>query len=155
MRLCKVVSRLTVLITSLFVAVSVSAEAGESDYILVDGMPDILGEKKRTLAIKDDDRGLQFLQEIYSEQFGHAWIQTFVLSVSCLDDGAEPSLVPHIMAIKYLPKKPASFTIATLHDIYKEVYVDAKEGRIRLYEDVSAHAMMELSESYLPRCLRI
>jgi hypothetical protein len=133
----------------------VPALAGEDDYILVDRMPELRGEKQRSLSVEDEERSLKLLQEVYSEQFGHAWMQISVLSASCLDDLTATSPTPHIMAIKYLPKKPASFAIATLHDIYKEVYVDAKEGRIRLYEDVSGGAMVELSEKYLPQCVRI
>lgn len=131
------------------------ADAGEDDYILVDRMPDILGQQERSLSMEDEDRRVQLRQEVYSEQFDHAWMQTFVLSASCLDNPAPTPMVPHIVAIKYLPKKPASFAIATLHDIYKEVYVDAQEGRIRLYEDVPGFSMLELSEKYRPKCAQI
>lgn len=140
-------------------AMSVPAEAGEDEYIFVDRMPDIRGEKQRSLVAEDGERRVRVRQDIYTEQFDHAWLQIFVLSGSCLDgvDGVpEMSTSPHIMAIKYLPKKPASFTIATLHDIYKEVYVDAdEEGGIRLYEDIGGAAMLELSERYGPRCVGI
>ena len=151
----RVTGWLAVAMASLILVMSMSGEAGESDYILVDRMPEILGKKKRLKVTEDTDRGLRLLQEVYWEEFEHAWIQTFVLSASCLDGDPDSLLAPHIIAVKYLPKKPANFTIATLHDIYKEVYVDADDDRIRPYEDVSGHSMLELSERYLPRCVRI
>lgn len=143
------------LIALVLYAPSTPVGAGEDDFILVDRMPKILGEKMRSQILEDEDRGIEIVQDIYSEQFAHAWVETFVLMVSCLDKPEEPRPSPHIVAIKYLPKKPESFAIATLHDIYKEVYLDAGEERIRLYEDVSGHEMVELSERYMPKCIRI
>lgn len=151
----RVANWLAVVMTSLVFVASVPVDAGEAEYIIVDRMPDILGEKKRSTVMEDTDRGLRLLQEVYSEEFEHAWIQTFVLSASCLDGDPESLSAPHIIAIRYLPKKPANFAIATLHDIYKEVYVDANDDRIRLYEDVSGYSMLKLSERYSPKCVRV
>ncbi|MGI9486817.1 MAG: hypothetical protein ACR2RF_13240 [Geminicoccaceae bacterium] len=129
-----------------------SVSAIEDRFIYVDRMPDVRGEHKRTLALDNEDNGQKIVQELFAEDFKHAVIETFVLSITCAPDAGPRT---YIIAIKYPPKKPASFAVATLHDIYKEVYVEDRNGRIRLYEDVHGRSMLDLSERFLPACLPV
>ena len=133
-------------------ALMASVSATEDRFIYVDRMPDARGELRRTLAFDDEDNGQKIVQKLFAEDFEHAVIETYVLSVTCAPD-AGPQI--YIVAIRYPPKKPASFAIASLHDIYKEVYVEDRNGRIRLYEDVPGQSMLDLSERFLPACLPI
>lgn len=133
-------------------ALTASASATEDRFIYVDRMPDIRGEHKRTLTVDDEDGAQRIVQERYALDFEHAVIETYVLSVAC---GQGVDLRPYILAVRYPPKKPATFAVATLHDIYKEVYVEDRSGRIRLYENVRGQAMLTLSERFKPSCLPI
>ena len=133
-------------------ALMVSVSATEDRFVYVDRMPDVRGEHRRTLAFDNEDSGQKIVQELFAEDFEHAAIETYVLSVTCAPDAGP---LTYIVAIKYPPKKPASFAVATLHDIYKEVYVEDRNGRIRLYEDVQGQSMLDLSERFLPACLPI
>jgi|GEM_PF-3460949 len=126
--------------------------ASEDRFIYVDRMPAVRGELKRTLTVDDDKGGQQIVQDLYAEDFEHALIETYVLTVACGPD-AGPRV--YIVALKYPPKKPETFAVATLHDIYKEVYVEDQRGKIRLYEDVQGEAMLTLSERFKPTCLPI
>ena len=87
------------------------------------------------------------MQTLYSEEFEHAFIKTYLYELACLGE-AEAALRTYIVAFKYPPKKPSSFAVATLHDVFKEVYVEDWNGRIRLYEDVSGQAMLTLTERF-------
>ena len=128
--------------------------AGELDYAIVDRMPDVRGELKRSIEGTDEARGVYLTQDLYSEDFDHAWIQTFVTTAFCRKTDSTSNSAPFLIAIKYPPKKPATFTIAGLHDVYKQVYVRDRNSRIRLYEDVSGQSMLELSDTFLPLCLK-
>lgn len=130
---------------------------GENDYIFVDRMPQTLGELQRTLTYQDEQDGLEVEQTLFAEDFAHALVQTFVMTAHCPDEGAGQTSMPkiYIMAIKYPPKNPATFAVARLHDIYKEVYVTDRNGKIRLYEDVAPQSMLDLSETFKPTCIRI
>jgi hypothetical protein len=138
----------------LFLTASAASIAGEDTFIFVDKLPDIRGDHQRKLTAKDEQNGLRIDQDVYAEDFDHAWIQTFVMAARCLDEKAEAATRAYIVAIKYPPKKPATFAIAGLHDIYKEVYVEDRSGRIRLYEDVPAQSMLEIFDRFKPVCVR-
>ncbi len=124
--------------------------ATEDRFIYVDRMPAIRGELVRSISGDDDDSGHRILQDLYAEDYEHAVVETYVLKVAC---GSENELKTFIHAIKYPPKRPKTFAIATLHDIYKEVYVEDRTGKIRLYEDVQSQQMLTLSERFRPACL--
>ena len=149
-----------VLITLLAAGLAAVALAGpsgatEDRFIYVDRMPDIRGEHVRTIAGDDEEGGLRIVQDLYALDFEHALIETYVLKVACTGGGRDVEPRTYITAVKYPPKKPATFAVATLHDIYKEVYVEDGSGRIRLYEDVQGDAMLQLSERFKPACLPI
>ncbi len=133
---------------ALIIAVA-SLSATEDRFIYVDRMPEIRGEHQRTLAFDDEDSGQKITQELFAEDFEHAVIETYVLTVAC---GPNAGPRTYIIALKYPPKKPSNFTVATLHDIYKEVYVEDRAGKIRLYEDVQGQSMLDLSERFQPAC---
>lgn len=128
------------------------SSATEDEFIYVDRMPAIRGELVRTIKGDDGNGGHRIEQDLYAEDYEHAAVETYVLKIAC---GGETTPKPYILAIKYPPKKPATFAIATLHDIYKEVYVEDPNGRIRLYEDVQGQNMLTLSERFKPTCLPI
>ena len=119
------------------------ARATEDRFIYVDRMPAIRGELKRSIEV-DDEGGERIAQELYTEDFEHALIETYVLTIACGTGQADVSGAArtYIVAIKYPPKKPKTFAVATLHDIYKEVYALDQTGRIRLYEDVQGQSML-------------
>lgn len=126
--------------------------ATEDKFIYVDRMPEIRGEHARSITGEDGESGHKIVQDLYAEDYDHAVIETYVLKVACGPDAGPQT---YIVAIKYLPKKPATFTVATLHDIYKEVYVEDRSGKVRLYEDIQSQQMLTLSERFKPNCLPI
>lgn len=149
-------SRLLIGMMVLGLAAAVApASAGEDTFIYVDRMPDVRGELKRTITADDERHGQKIVQDLYAEDFEHAVIETYVLTIDCSDGAAETAPRTFIVALKYPPKKPSTFAVATLHDIYKEVYVEDRGGRIRLYEDVAGQSMLTLSERFKPACLPI
>ena len=134
---------------------AVKLGATEDQFIYVNRMPEVRGEHQRTIRVVDEERGQTIMQDLYREDFEHALIETYILKIAC--DGGAKKVDPEafIIAFKYPPKKPETFAVATLHDIYKDVYVRDGSGRIRLYEDVHGQAMLELSERFRPDCLPI
>ena len=142
------------------VAIS-SAHAGENDFIYVDRMPKARGDLERTLTHKEERGALRIVQKVFVEDHDHALIRTYVMTADCrekaVDDDSPRRSSPkvYVTAIKYLPKKPATFAVAGLHDIYKEVYVVDGDGKVRLYEDVAAQSMPELAEAFKPACVLI
>jgi len=142
-----------------------SAYGGENKFIFVDRMPEVRGALERSLTHQDEPGGLQVVQRVFVEDYEHALIQTYVMAAQCpngdLDDEAKRDSDQHssskiyITAIKYLPKRPATFAVAGLHDLYKDVYVIDRDGKIRLYEDVAPQSMLELSEAFEPVCALI
>ncbi len=136
-----------------FASYGAPARATEDRFIYVDRMPAIRGELRRSIEV-DDEGGERIAQEVFAEDFEHAVIETYVLTIACGTGQADASEAgrTYIVAIKYPPKRPKTFAVATLHDIYKEVYVLDQAGRIRLYEDVQAQSMLTLSERFKPAC---
>ena len=127
-----------------------SASATEEDFVHVTGMPPVEGELQRSLTNRDAASGLTFTQDVYVLHLEAIDVVTYVTAARCKEAGAAAR--PFIVALKYLPRKPQSFAAAGLHDIYKEVYVEDRDGRIRLYEDMSGRAMIELTRNYSPDC---
>ncbi|MEM7045332.1 MAG: hypothetical protein AAF543_21185 [Pseudomonadota bacterium] len=148
--------RILPLLLSLCVTLAISAgrsDATEDIFIYVDRMPDIQGEHIRTIAGDDEEGGLRIEQDLYALDFEHAVIETYVLKAACAGGDQDVQPRTYIVAVKYPPKKPATFAVATLHDIYKEVYVEDERGKIRLYEDIQGQQMLTLSERFKPACL--
>ncbi|MGI9503660.1 MAG: hypothetical protein ACR2RE_11455 [Geminicoccaceae bacterium] len=129
------------------------ARATEDRFIYVDRMPAIRGELRRSIEVDHED-GERIAQEVFAEDFEHAVIETYVVTIACGTGQADTSEAgrTYIVAIKYPPKRPKTFAVATLHDIYKDVYVLDQAGRIRLYEDLQAQSMLTLSERFKPAC---
>lgn len=142
-------------IAGLIAPATTPVSAGEDEFIYVDRMPEIRGEHKRTLSADDENSGHRIVQDLYAEDFEHAVIETYVLAVACAGEPAKAALQTYVVAVKYPPKRPATFELATLHDIYKEVYVEDRNGRVRLYEDVQGREMITLSERFRPGCVPI
>ncbi|MEM9626371.1 MAG: hypothetical protein AAGA21_09080 [Pseudomonadota bacterium] len=134
-----------------FALAAAPVTATEDRFIYVDRMPSMQGEPESREAYEDPENGHRVVQTLYSEEFEHAFIKTYLFELACLDE-AETALRTYIVAVKYPPKKPSSFAVATLHDVFKEVYVEDWNGRIRLYEDVGGQAMLTLTERFKPTC---
>lgn len=134
---------------------SAPGKAGEDRFIFVDRMPAVRGEITRSITADGAKDGQTIVQNIHQEDYRHAVIETYVMTVTCAEARADVPERPYIVAIKYPPKHPKSFAVATLHDVYKEVYVLDRNGRIRLYEDVGGQAMLTLAERFRPACLPI
>ena len=129
------------------------ALGSEEDFILVDRMPAVEGELQRTISQREEESGLTFTQKVYLRDFEKAALFTYVTRADCAAGpaGAEASK-PFIVALRYIIKRPQNFSTAVLHDIYKEVYVEDLDGRIRLYENLRGPEMAELTESFKPAC---
>ena len=125
----------------------------EEEFVQVDRMPEVEGTLQRSITGQDAASGLTYTQRIYEQDFPQGILFTYVTEATCQDVGAgAPAPRPYIIAYRYVIKKPQAFSAVTLHDIFKEVYVEDREGRIRLYENMSGPAMIELSDNYRPRC---
>ncbi len=125
----------------------------EEDFTLVDRMPAVEGELQRRISRREEESGLTFTQKVYLQDFEKAALFTYVTEADCAAGaaGAEPSK-PFIVALRYIIKRPQDFSTVVLHDIYKEVYVEDLDGRIRLYENLRGQEMIELTESFKPAC---
>ena len=127
--------------------------ATEEDFVQVDRMPEVEGTLQRSITRQDEDTGLTYTQRVYEQDFPQGILFTYVTEAACEEAGSgAPAPRPYIIAYRYVIKKPQAFSAVTLHDIFKEVYVEDREGRIRLYENMSGPAMIELSDNYRPSC---
>jgi hypothetical protein len=127
------------------------AASNEANFVYVSKMPQIKGELGQRTARQDSETRIRFTREIYRYEWNTYQIATFVLFAAC---PAEPSnqSEPFIMALKYLPITPKSFSIATLHDIYKEVYVRDIDNKVRAYENLGARELGDLTKKFSPNC---
>ena len=125
----------------------------EEEFTLVDRMPPVAGELERSIAQLEAESGLTFTQKVYVQDFDKAALFTYVTEARCGEGaaGTAPS-GPFIVALRYIIKRPQNFSTAVLHDIYKEVYVEDLDGRVRLYENLRGPEMIELTESFKPAC---
>ncbi len=141
---------LSVLVVGL--ALSSSALGSEEKFTLVDRMPQVEGELQRTIS-EQEDSGLTFTQKVYLQDFGDAALFTYVTEANCAEGMPEvEASAPFIVALRYIIKRPQDFSTAVLHDIFKEVYVEDRDGRVRLYQDLRGPQMIELTESFKPAC---
>jgi hypothetical protein len=143
-------SALLLLVAAMAASPLNASSASEDRFIYVDRMPATRGELMRSVSGEDGEGGLRLQQDLYAEDYEHAVIETYVLKAACGEE-REPKTFIH--AIKYPPKNPSTFAVATLHDIYKDVYVLDGSGKIRLYEDVQGQQMLTLTERFKPACL--
>ncbi len=144
---------------SLFVILTASlllswpALGTEEKFTLVDRMPLVEGELQRTISQQEEESGLTFTQKVYVQDFEKAALFTYVTEASCAEGAAGAAVSgPFIVALRYIIKRPQNFATAVLHDIYKEVYVEDLEGRVRLYENLRGPEMIELTENFKPAC---
>lgn len=128
--------------------------AGEADYEIVARFPPVVGELVATVSGDDAGSGLHLVRRSYVVTDQRGDVVTHVAEARC-GGGAEGEVKPFIVAIQLRPKALRSFAEATLFDIYVEVYVRDREGRVRLYREVTGHAMIELTERLRPACLGI
>ncbi len=135
------------------VALSWPALGTEEKFTLVDRMPTVEGELQRSISRQEAESGLTFTQKVFLQDFGDAALFTYVTEANCAEGvAALEAARPFIVALRYIIKRPQNFSTAVLHDIYKEVYVEDRDGRVRLYEDLRGPEMIELTESFKPAC---
>ena len=134
-------------------ALSWPAFGTEEKFTLVDRMPSVEGQLQRSISQQEAESGLTFTQKVYLQDFGDAALFTYVTEANCAE-GVVPieASGPFIVALRYIIKRPQDFSTAVLHDIFKEVYVEDREGRVRLYQDLRGPEMIELTESFKPAC---
>ncbi len=135
------------------VALSWPALGTEEKFTLVDRMPSVEGELQRSISQKEAESGLTFTQKVFLQDFGDTALFTYVTEANCAEGvAAFEASRPFIVALRYIIKRPQNFSTAVLHDIYKEVYVQDRDGRVRLYEDLRGPQMIELTDSFKPAC---
>ena len=112
----------------------IPAMATEEDFVFASQMPPVEGAAIRTVTREEPETGITFTQTTYRQDTAAFAIATFVVQASCAspENGPAPA-GPYIVAVKYQPRSPKAFSVAGLHDIFKEVYVRDRQGRIRAY----------------------
>ena len=132
------------------------AAATEEDFAFVDHMPHPDGAKISTVTREEPEAGLVISQTIFRQDLRDLVIDTYVVAARCEARGNAPTGdTPYIVAVKYKPRDPKTFAVATLHDIYKQVFVRDRENRIRAYDDLNGREMIDLTETFKPDCPRV
>lgn len=132
-----------------------AGEAKEDEFIYVDRMPEAQGTLTEDVSGELDDLDLVIGKRVFRQDFEDWVIATHVMLATCSSSAAPPDDRPYILAIQYLPRRPNSMEMAGLHDVYKEVYVEDRDGRVRLYEDMTGHDMIDLTSRFRPVCLPV
>lgn len=132
---------------------SAHAAANEADFVFLTAMPNIDGIKIRSVTRKDPAAGITFKQTTFMRDTGAFAVSTYVVAASCADAATVPeNTPPYIIALKYQPKSPKTFAVAGLHDIFRDVYVRDRQGKVRAYENMGGREMIELTETFRPDC---
>ncbi len=139
------------LATSLMV--NSSAHGTEEDFTYVDQMPAIQGTLQSMYSRKDRTSGLTFVKRIYHALKDDHSLLTHVLETRCGNQKETGNpLRPYIVALQYLPKGPRSYPHAEVPGFFREVCVRDLTGAIRLYENLKARDMVELTHRFQPLC---
>lgn len=131
------------------------AEAREDQFVVLNNMPDVVGELTDSVERESETDGMKHAKEVYRLDTDTHHIITHISSASCQAKEGAPASEFYVMAIQYLPRVPRSFREATRHDYFQEVYVSDDNGRVRLYENVTGAQMIELTERFSPRCFEL
>ena len=130
--------------------------ASEEDFAFIDQMPSPDGVKVSTITREEPAKGFVISQTIFRQDMPDVIIDTYVMRAQCKsDDDTLVDQEPYIVAVKYKPLKPKVFAVATLHDIYKQVYVRDRDNRIRAYDDLNGREMVDLTETFKPECPKV
>lgn len=137
------------------IAESQTFHSREDQFIFVDRTPTIVGALKEQFSRHDPEHDLSYAKEVYQAETDTHFIVTHISKVACGTASLTNPKSSYLMAIQYLPRVPKSFLDATRHDYFKEVYVMDENERVRLYEDVTGHQMLELTERFRPVCVSL
>ena len=128
----------------------------QDQFTLTRGMPEIRGRLSETRERTNRDTGSILIHQRYQDEGRDIVTLTHATKAYCGVVGAFPrDEALFIVAIRHIPRNPASFLAATAHDRFDEVYVRDLEGRIRLYRDLPNAAMAELSQHFEPYCTQL
>jgi hypothetical protein len=148
--------RMAALAIAIVGATGSSAAANEEAFVFVSKMPVVEGSRIRTVTRQDSDTGMNLTQTTYRHDTGRFVVATFVVTADCFDPATVGDAEnPFIIAVKYQPKDPKAFSVAGLHDIFKDVYVRDRQGRVRAFENMGGREMIELTETFKPECIGI
>ncbi len=138
---------------ALSLAVISPAYGTEENFTYVDRMPAIEGTLQSTYSRKDRPSGLTFVKKVYRTLRDDHTLLTHVLEASCANEretGNSPS--PYIIALQFLPKSPRSYLHTDVSGLFREVCVRDLTGSIRVYENLRAREMAELTHRFQPLC---
>jgi len=125
----------------------------EENFVYIDRMPKVRGELESIHSRKDPISGLIFVKEIYRARIVHYDFLIHVLKVYCANEKKPIELPgPYIVAFQSLPKNPKDYSIMERHASFGEVCVRDLQSKIRLYRNMKARHMAELTNRFLPIC---
>ena len=125
----------------------------EEIFTYIDEMPTIEGTLQSVDSREDRPSGLTFVKRVYRALKDDHALLTHVLEASCAKEsetGSSPS--PYIIALQYLPKSPKSYLHGEVPGLFREVCVRDLTGSIRVYENIGAREMVELTHRFQPLC---
>lgn len=125
----------------------------EENFVYLDRMPKVQGELESIHSRKDPISGLIFVKKIYRARIVHDDFLIHVLEVYCANEKKAIELPgPYIVAFQSLPKNPKGYSIMERHASFGEVCVRDLQSKIRLYRNMHARHMVELTHRFLPFC---
>jgi hypothetical protein len=127
----------------------IGAAAQEDVFSYVTSLPAVAGEHVRTVRGVDPATGRGLEKDVFQEAAGDMLVRSHVARVSCTK---EVAATPFMVAVQYLPNPPDTFAGATRYDVFAEVYVTDRDGRVRLYRELGGQEMRTLTERFLPAC---
>lgn len=148
MRAQLVSASIVALAASLWVAPALAGN--ETMFSYVSAMPAVRGVLEEDREGVDARSGLAIRKRVFLAETDGFALRTHVIDAACAVLPEEPE--PHIVALQYFPHEPRSFTVASMPDVFMEVYVRDEDGRIRVYEQVSGGAMADLTRRFEPVC---
>ncbi len=131
---------------------SVEAIADELDFIYVDRLPTVHGDRVRQRSSFDAGRGISFRQTVHEERLDAVIVVSIAVELFCGTEVPQSDTPPTIVAIRHAPIAPKSFAVATLHDVYSHAYARDRDGRIRSYINLHASEMEQLTDAVTPPC---
>ena len=135
-----------------FVAIS-PGHGTEENFTYIDTMPAVKGTLQSMYSREDRTSGLTFVKKIYRAIKDDHSLLTHVLEARCTNEKkAGDSSSPYIVAFQYLPKSPRSYLHTDVSGLFREVCVRDLTGSIRVYENLRAREMAELTHRFQPLC---
>lgn len=122
----------------------------ETEYDYVATMPAYGGELSSSQTWHDARTGLAARKRIFTSGINGLVLSTHVVEAAC---GSLPAdAAPFIVAFQFGATAPQSRAAATLSAVFIEVYVRDPAGDIRLYQEMTARQMAEMTRRLQPDC---